>query len=261
MKVSVITINYNHSKQLEATIRSVVGNAKMLGNAFEEEVEYIVIDGGSTDSSACVIRRYSEYISYWVSEADNGIYNAMNKGISVARGEYCLFLNSGDTFYEKDTLKKVLPCLDTAFVCGNAVFKYAGGMAEWDAPQTVDVLFFMQRFSVCHQSLFIRTSMLQLRPYNESFQIVADYEQIFYEIVVNHRTYKKVDLPVCYYGCDGISSNHENADSEKREVLNEFRYLGYIEADELLDLVNRLKVGSRKYRLLLFLTKRLVSTH
>ena len=261
MKVSVITINYNHSKQLEATIRSVVGNAKMLGNAFEEEVEYIVIDGGSTDSSACVIRRYSEYISYWVSEADNGIYNAMNKGISVARGEYCLFLNSGDTFYEKDTLKKVLPCLDTDFVCGNAVLKYAGGMAEWDAPQTVDVLFFMQRFSVCHQSLFIRTSMLQLRPYNESFQIVADYEQIFYEIVVNHRTYKEVDLPVCYYGCDGISSNHENADSEKREVLNEFRYLGYIEADELLDLVNRLKVGSRKYRLLLFLTKRLVSTH
>ena len=161
MKVSVITINYNHSKQLEATIRSVVGNAKMLGNAFEEEVEYIVIDGGSTDSSACVIRRYSEYISYWVSEADNGIYNAMNKGISVARGEYCLFLNSGDTFYEKDTLKKVLPCLDTDFVCGNAVLKYAGGMAEWDAPQTVDVLFFMQRFSVCHQSLFIRTSMLQ----------------------------------------------------------------------------------------------------
>jgi len=185
----------------------------------------------------------------------------MNKGISVARGEYCLFLNSGDTFYEKDTLKTVLPCLDTDFVCGNAVLKYADGMAEWDAPQTVDVLFFMQRFSVCHQSLFIRTSMLQLRPYNESFQIVADYEQIFYEIVVNHRTYKKVDLPVCYYGCDGISSNHENADSEKREVLNEFRYLGYIEADELLDLVNRLKVGSRKYRLLLFLTKRLVSTH
>ena len=146
MKVSVITINYNHSKQLEATIRSVVGNAKMLGNAFEEEVEYIVIDGGSTDSSAYVIRRYSEYISYWVSEADYGIYNAMNKGISVARGEYCLFLNSGDTFYEKDTLKKVLPCLDMDFVCGNAVLKYAGGMAEWDAPQTVDVLFFMQRF-------------------------------------------------------------------------------------------------------------------
>lgn len=261
MKVSVITINYNHSKQLEATIRSVVDNAKMLGNAFEKEMEYIVIDGGSTDSSTRVIRRYTEYISYWVSETDSGIYNAMNKGISVARGEYCLFLNSGDTFYEEDTLKKVLPCLDTDFVCGNAVLKYAGGMAEWNAPQTVDALFFMHRFSVCHQSLFIRMSMLQLRPYNESFQIVADYEQMFYEIVVNHRTYKKIDLPVCYYGCDGISSNHEKADKEKRMVLNEFRYLGYIEADELLDLVNRLKVGGRKYRLLLFLTKCLVSIH
>ena len=261
MKVSVITINYNHSKQLEATIRSVVDNAKILGNAFEKEVEYIVIDGGSTDSSTCVIRRYSEYISYWVSEKDNGIYNAMNKGIAVARGEYCLFLNSGDTLYREDTLKNVLPNLDTDFVCGNAMLKYADGMAKWNAPQTVDVLFFMHRFSVCHQSLFIRTSMLQSRSYNESFQIVADYEQMFYEIVVNHRSYKKVDFPVCYYGCDGISSNHEKADKEKRMVLNEFHYLGYIEADELLDLVNRLKVGGRKYRLLLFLTKCLVSIH
>lgn len=101
MKVSVITINYNHSKQLEATIRSVVGNAKMLGNAFEEEVEYIVIDGGSTDSSACVIRRYSEYISYWVSEADNGIYNAMNKGISVAGGSIVFFLTREIPFMKR----------------------------------------------------------------------------------------------------------------------------------------------------------------
>ena len=257
MKYSIITVSFNSEKTIERTIKSVLTQN-------ENDYEYIIVDGASKDSTIDIIKHNESLFEgrlRWISEPDSGIYNAMNKGISVARGEYCLFLNSGDTFYEKDTLKKVLPCLDMDFVCGNAVLKYAGGMAEWDAPQTVDVLFFMQRFSVCHQSLFIRTSMLQLRPYNESFQIVADYEQIFYEIVVNHRTYKKVDLPVCYYGCDGISSNHENADSEKREVLNEFRYLGYIEADELLDLVNRLKVGSRKYRLLLFLTKRLVSTH
>lgn len=258
MKVTVITINYNHSEQLEATIRSVVSNVGALGDALEGEVEYVVIDGGSTDSSICVIRRYSEFISYWVSEKDKGVYHAMNKGISVARGEYCLFLNSGDTFYEEDTLKKALPFLNADFVCGNAVLKYADGMSAWSAPQSVDALFFMQRFSVCHQSLFIRTDLLKLRPYNESLQIVGDYEQMFYEVAVNCRTYEKMDLTVCYYGCDGISSNHERADSEKRKVLDEFRYLGYIERDELLDLAGRLKVGSRKYRLLLLLAKCLI---
>lgn len=258
MKISVITINYNHSEQLEATVRSVVSNIRVLGDTWKGEVEYIVIDGGSIDSSTCVIRRYTEYISYWVSERDKGVYNAMNKGISVARGEYCLFLNSGDTFYEADTLKKVFPFLHTDFVCGDAVLKYANGMSAWSAPQSVDVLFFMQRFSVCHQSLFIRTDLLKLRPYNECLQITSDYEQMFYEIVVNRRTYKKIDLTVCCYGCDGISSDHEKADREKRKVLEKFRYLGYIEPDELLDLVGRLKVGSRKYRLLLLWTKCLV---
>ena len=92
MKVSVITINYNHSKQLETTIRSVVDNAKMLGSVFEEEMEYIVVDGGSTDSSTRVIRRYSEYISYWVSEADNGIYNAMKKEFPWPGGSIVFFL-------------------------------------------------------------------------------------------------------------------------------------------------------------------------
>ena len=98
----------------------------------------------------------------------------MNKGISVAQGEYCFFLNSGDTFYEDDTLKKALLFLKEDFVCGNAVLKYAGGINEWSAPEIVNTLFFMQRFSVCHQSLFIRTELLKSHPYNETLMIVAD---------------------------------------------------------------------------------------
>ena len=81
----------------------------------------------------------------------------MNKGISVAQGEYCFFLNSGDTFYEDDTLKKALLFLKEDFVCGNAVLKYAGGINEWSAPEIVNTLFFMQRFSVCLSlCLFVR---------------------------------------------------------------------------------------------------------
>ncbi|WP_455613277.1 glycosyltransferase family 2 protein [Bacteroides congonensis] len=255
MQVSIITINYNNGAMLESTVKSVIDNKRNL----DGEAEYIVIDGGSTDNSVPVIQEYAGYIDYWVSEKDKGVYNAMNKGVSIAKGSYCLFLNSGDTFYEKDTLRKVLHSLDTDFVCGNACLKYADGVAEWKAPQIVDMQFFLRRFSVCHQSLFIRTSLLKARPYNESLAIVGDYEQLFYEMVVNHRSYKRVELTICYYGCDGISSCHEKSDAEKRYVLNEFRHRGYIEPDELCDIVNRLKAGTRKYRLLLFLAKCIVN--
>lgn len=129
-----------------------------------------------------------------------------------------------------------------------------------ECPEIVNTLFFMQRFSVCHQSLFIRTELLKSHPYNETLMIVADYEQMFYEIAVNHRSYKKIDLTICYYGCDGVSSDHEKADAEKRSVINEFRYLGYIEPDELWNVVSKLKIGTRKYRLLLSLAKCLTSS-
>lgn len=251
MKVSIITVNYNNGNLLENTIQSVVCNITNL----HEEVEYIVIDGGSTDSSVLIIKKHEQYINSWISEKDGGIYNAMNKGVSIARGDYVLFLNSGDTFYENNILEKILPCLDADFVCGNACLRYADGTGMWIAPQTVNSHFFIQRFSLCHQSLFIRTSLLKARPYDESLKIVADYEEIFYEIVVNHRTYEKLNFIVCYYGCDGVSSNHEKADAEKRFVLSKFRYLGYIDPDELYNLVIKLKVGSRKYRLLLVLAK------
>ena len=90
-QITVITINYNNRDGLRKTIDSVV-------NQTHNDYEYIIIDGGSTDGSLDVIKLYSNRIDYWKSEPDRGIYNAMNKGIDVARGEYCIFLNSGDYF-------------------------------------------------------------------------------------------------------------------------------------------------------------------
>ena len=85
--LSIITINYNNCVGLERTIKSVV-NHKQYGN-----IEYIIIDGGSTDNSLDIIKEYQHYIDYWVSEPDKGIYNAMNKGTRVAHGDYCLYVN------------------------------------------------------------------------------------------------------------------------------------------------------------------------
>ena len=97
MKLSIITINYNHKEGLLKTIKSVV-------NQTYHDIEYIVIDGGSTDGSVDVVKQYEDSISYWVSEPDCGIYNAMNKGVAKATGEYCLFLNSGDSLHGTDSI-------------------------------------------------------------------------------------------------------------------------------------------------------------
>lgn len=98
--ISIITINYNNKVGLKKTIESVI---QQDFNSFE----FIVIDGGSTDGSYDVIQEYRNYIDYWVSEPDKGIYNAMNKGITIARGEYCNFMNSGDFFYDKNVLSSI----------------------------------------------------------------------------------------------------------------------------------------------------------
>ena len=98
MKLSIITINYNHKEGLLKTIKSVV-------NQTYHDIEYIVIDGGSTDGSKEYIESKQEYINQWVSEKDHGVYNAMNKAIRMAQGEYCIFMNSGDHFFSSQSLE------------------------------------------------------------------------------------------------------------------------------------------------------------
>ena len=99
-KYSIITINYNNAEGLRRTIKSVVSQTFV-------DYEYVIIDGGSTDGSVDVIKEYENKISYWVSEKDGGIYNAMNKGVKVAHGEYLIFMNSGDIFYSDSVLSDV----------------------------------------------------------------------------------------------------------------------------------------------------------
>lgn len=100
MKYSIITINFNNRDGLRRTIESVV-------NQTYRDFEYIIIDGGSIDGSVDIIKEYADKIDYWVSEPDKGIYNAMNKGITMAHGEYLNFMNSGDCFFDKERLQKI----------------------------------------------------------------------------------------------------------------------------------------------------------
>lgn len=217
MKLTIITVCYNNRAGLERTLRSVAGQTC-------RDFQYVVIDGGSTDGGAQLLGNQPKgAIDYWVSEKDKGIYNAMNKGIAQAKGEYCLFLNSGDELAATDTLQLVLPLLGTAdFMTGDTICLLGGGKtSQWNSPRHLST-FQMTIYSLSHQATFIRTAVLKARGYREDLRIVADWEQMFYELIIRDRSYQRIPLPVCKFEYGGVSSSKpELREAERKKVLDE----------------------------------------
>lgn len=212
MKLSVITINYNNCEGLRKTIESVV-------NQTWRDFEYVVIDGGSTDGSVEVIKEYADRIDYWVSEPDKGIYNALNKGVAVAKGEYCNFMNSGDCFYAPDTLQKLFAQQPTAdIVCGNTFLTNG----ELKKAQTEISMTWLFANSICHQSAFIRTTLMQQYGYDERYRIVADRKFFVQALVQANCSYEAVDVAVVSYDVTGLSAqNPERSRLEYARMLEE----------------------------------------
>lgn len=194
MKISVITVNFNNKSGLEATIKSVIGQRF-------KDFEFIIIDGGSTDGSKEVIESYQSSIDYWVSERDKGVYNGMNKAIAVAKGEYSIFMNSGDCFYSETVLEKVfVNHPDADFIAGN----YKDGEVLKKSPQTL-TFNYMFETAICHQAVFIRTSLLKANPYNETYRIAADWAEMYDELILRNASYTYRDVIVASLQPNGIS--------------------------------------------------------
>ena len=211
MKLSVITINYNNREGLLKTIESVV-------NQTWQDFEYIIIDGGSTDGSLDVIKQYSNCIDYWVSETDKGIYNAMNKGIDVALGEYCIFLNSGDSFYDYQTLSLSHPFLDGTDVVAGYHKLDTGEIGVLPKEITLQSLYNHQQ--PCHQSSFIKTKLLKKYRYDEKYKLVSDWKFFIQIFIYDDSSYKPIDVVVSVYDRNGISStNRTLIDEEHVKVL------------------------------------------
>lgn len=219
MKLSIITINYNNKKGLLKTIKSVV-NQNI--NFDTNDYEFIIIDGGSTDGSVDVINEYVDEIDYWVSKKDKGIYNAMNKGIDIANGEYCLFLNSGDTFYDSYTLQLCFPYLDGTDVLAGG---YKIDLGEvFNPPRVITFEKLYNHQQPCHQSSFIRTKLLKKYHYDEKYKLVSDWKFFIQIFIYDNSSYKPMEVVVSVYDTCGISSqNRSLLDKEHVCVLeNDF---------------------------------------
>jgi glycosyltransferase involved in cell wall biosynthesis len=222
-KLSIITINLNDASGLEETIRSIV-------NQTYTNFELIVIDGGSEDGSRDVIKRYSDGITYWKSEPDKGIYNAMNKGISHAKGEYCFFLNSGDYLVSEDVLNSIFAeTVNEDIVYGNLLV-YENGRRKIKRSYGKAKLTFLDIYlsSIKHQSSFIKRTLFdKYGYYDEEVKILADWAFFLKTVGLGEATTKYLDIDISYFDDNGISNDASQSAIDDRiaqrtKVLNEY---------------------------------------
>lgn len=212
MKLSIITINYNGAIGLERTIKSVI-------NQTCSDFDYIVIDGGSTDGSVDVIKHFADHIDFWLSEPDKGIYNAMNKGIEHARGEYCLFLNGGDWLADNDVIKDIFPFLESVSVVTGILQRGD----EICIPAEHLTFEWLYQWSVSHQASFIKTELLKKYPYDEALKIVSDWKFWLQIFISDNETYRAVKRKIAVFDMSGISSLQKELVNEERiMVVKEF---------------------------------------
>ena len=215
MKLSIITINRNNAAGLRKTIESVVSQTFT-------DFEYIIIDGASTDGSVEIIKEFAEKITYWVSEPDKGIYNAMNKGILKAKGEYLLFLNSGDFLYNKFVISKFVNYrYKDDIIFGDLIIydEYLKSkIKKYHRLMVYDII----TNSLPHQASFIKKDLFERTGmYNENFKIVSDWKFFVDAIIINNCTIKHIQEFISYFNANGIGSSNLDLDNiERIQVLN-----------------------------------------
>lgn len=215
MIISIITINYNNVEGLKKTLDSIASQSV-------KEFELVIVDGGSHDGSKQLIEKKAKIFSHltWISEPDKGIYNAMNKGTRMAKGDYCIFMNSGDCFYKPSSLSDSIAYLD-----GNV--DIISGSVKTDtfskeAPEEEDLsLSFFVKNSMNHQSTFIKRTLLLQYPYNEGRKIVGDSEFFFQTLILNNASYLKIHIFVSYCEAAGESGNLEKSMQERFLAIKE----------------------------------------
>lgn len=210
-RLSVITIVYNNVQHIERTMLSVI-------NQTYADIEYIVVDGASTDGTVDIIKKYEHRIARWISEKDTGIYNAMNKGLAMATGDYVLFMNSGDEIYAPDTVEQVFASAPNADIYYGETEMIdengqSSGRRRHRTPETFSYKSFRFGMSVSHQAIYVRRTIAG--SYNEVYQLSADIDWVLNAVkkaglIVNTQQY------VARYLVGGMSKKKHRQSLEER---------------------------------------------
>ncbi|RKD20123.1 glycosyl transferase [Pelobium manganitolerans] len=209
--LSVITVVYNNVKDIERTIQSVIGQSYA-------NIQYIIVDGGSTDGTLQVIEHYRDKISKVISEKDNGIYDAMNKGLALADGDYVLFMNSGDEIYSIDTVERIFSAAadadiyygETEMLDENLVSQ---GRRRHQIPKKLNINSFKYGMSVSHQAIYVKKTIAS--PYNLNYKLSADIDWVL-NALTKAKKITRVDFYVAKYLMGGLSKQKHWASLKER---------------------------------------------
>ncbi len=218
MKISLITVTYNAENLLEATIKSVLG--QKLSENFE--IEYWLIDGGSKDGTVEIIQKYAQHLAGWISEKDKGIYDAMNKGIQRATGEWIGFMNAGDRFENEEVIQEIFAKLeaDSDLIYGNYHIEYQTFAKAKKVPAHLDD--FWKGMILNHQSIFVRTALAKQFPFDTQYKLSGDFAQL-YGFYQEGRKFQYVDRFVARFADGGESAKRKVACiKEIREIVSKY---------------------------------------
>jgi glycosyltransferase involved in cell wall biosynthesis len=216
--ITVVTVVRNGEKTLEQTMLSVI-------NQTYPNVEYIVVDGASTDGTLDIIKKYEDRIDYWLSDPDEGIYYAMNKGIDLATGEWINFMNSGDSFYENKTIELIVQHIvkndnNIAVFYGKSQVYFDSGINIRKPRKMIHGK--MERMEFDHQSSFTKTSILMSRHFDTKYKLSSDYD-LFRYLYFHNSTFKYIPLIFAKYNAiDGASISNPLKSIVERYKINKF---------------------------------------
>jgi len=199
--ITVVTVVYNGKESIEETILSVI-------NQTYKNIEYIIIDGASTDGTVDIIKKYDNRITYWVSEPDKCIYEAKNKGIEKATGDWINFMNVGDTFVSDDTVNQISNYLkeDLNIVYGDCLLKY-NDQSESIYKKSNNFGKVIYHIPFCHQSAFVKTSLMKEFKFELTYTCTGDYNFFFNVYKCKKNNALRVPIPVSLYDMHGVSNS------------------------------------------------------
>lgn len=208
IKVSIITVSYNAAKTIEQTIQSVV-------NQTYNNIEYIIIDGGSTDGTVDIIEKYEDKIAYWVSEPDNGIYDAMNKGIKKAVGKYIQFLGSDDCLIKSDVIGQISSIfLENVDIASFPVIAVDEDLKiEHIMSNKIDTASIPYGNMLPHQGVFVDAKLMKNYLFNTKYSLIADFDFIA-KCAINNKKFMYMDTPIAYYSLGGATNNTQKVFDE-----------------------------------------------